>query len=518
MKKKHKSKVENSLLSLVLVDDYLVEKKLSRILSCIEGNWKVLNCKNFLSFTESKVSVTDEYFPKQKVTNKEISKFARISKEIYIAFVPDERGDYLSYKAYSYICKIKISVPIYRMRLPSITEDFVLNSFLKTKKIDYHPTKKYRYEARLALDRLVKFNLNEKFNSYLPFPVDLELHSAIVLNFINTISSKLKVAEIDGRRCCVEYQKNENTIFRSVEVDSKKLCNIESYEIFMCKIARYLKWVGSVKGLYEAYSCGYITWPTSSSSTRINKLNSDLFPDNKTGSSNWGMYLVNAVDGSISDYARDLISEVAYQNNFSAMYKNKFSIVTDDKKLFIPVYLYCEKLEEKNIVTLSKSDSLGCSQTSLAFYLSYLGIPAKIWAYTIFSLLKSNYIVNTMDTSYVITTKGKFVLNLIKQYIPKLTNEKFIIKTNNGIKKDINNDSEYYEFVSDRWDRINIELSEIEEVKFPKIISRCEKCSQRLYLNITDKGVFADCRNSKCSNKELMPLKFSKNKLEVIDE
>ena len=70
MKKKHKSKVENSLLSLVLVDDYLVEKKLSRILSCIEGNWKVLNCKNFLSFTESKVSVTDEYFPKQKVTNK----------------------------------------------------------------------------------------------------------------------------------------------------------------------------------------------------------------------------------------------------------------------------------------------------------------------------------------------------------------------------------------------------------------------------------------------------------------
>ena len=162
-KKKVKINTTN-LISLVITDDSQVANSLKRILASIEGNWKVYVCKNIYSFSQSKVGVREDFTLELKFKDEVLKKIATASSEIFIATLPDDKGYYNKYKIYSYLKSIKISVPMYSMILPFISEESVFYSLMNRKRIDISEKRILRYEARLAIDRLVKFHTNELFS------------------------------------------------------------------------------------------------------------------------------------------------------------------------------------------------------------------------------------------------------------------------------------------------------------------------------------------------------------------
>lgn len=133
-----------------------------------------------------------------------------------------------------------------------------------------------------------------------------------------------------------------------------------------------------------------------------------------------------------------------------------------------------------------------------------------MWVYQLFLLSKNGLITEISDTSYCITALGKLVLQLVKNKVPRLLNEKSIIRINEGISK-ISDEESRFDFLTDRWDRINIELQAIEDFEVPKVKSVCSKCGKTLSLNITDKNVFVRCQNPKCSKNDMLPITIKNN-------
>jgi hypothetical protein len=169
---------------------------------------------------------------------------------------------------------------------------------------------------------------------------------------------------------------------------------------------------------------------------------------------------------------------------------------------------------EESIISQGRKDSIGVSQKTLAYFFDKIHLPSKLWAYYMFSLVKNGLIVETSDTTYSLTSLGRFVLHIVKRVMPRLLNEKSIIKINEGCEK-ILDDIEYSDFLEDRWSRISIELSEADEFKLPRVKSRCSVCGNKLSLQVTRSDVYLKCLNNKCSNKRSIAVSYKENHLEA---
>ena len=167
---------------------------------------------------------------------------------------------------------------------------------------------------------------------------------------------------------------------------------------------------------------------------------------------------------------------------------------------------------EGEVEFLCEKNSLRVSQKELAMFFEKICLPSKLWVYQMFLLCKNGLVVEVSDTSYCLTALGKLVLQIIKEKIPRLLNEKSVSRINEGVLN-ITDEESRYDFLTNRWDRINIEITSIDNFNIPKVKSRCDKCGTRLALNVTDKTVFVRCQNPKCSNDAMLPITIKKNQI-----
>ena len=507
MRFKHKSKHITGLVSLVIVDDFQVQKPIKRILSSIEGNWRVVVCKNFYNFPKNKVGVNEDYSLALSVKLKNELEIATSCCEIYLATSPDNRGYYNAYIINNYLKHLKISVPVYRMNLPTIDDSCVSNAILKKDIAYFSHRNVLKYESRLALDRLIKYHTNEFFLKYIPVAPNLESCSAIILDFIESMSSKVEVLKIGDYVDFIQLKKNDSLSY-DCSYRFKKLKKSLSHNDFMTKLGKYSKWVGTVKAIYELYAKGIISFPTNSSNDFVSSQHKYI--SEKCSNKKWGMYCINSIKdySSLSDTARDVYFDLNYATN-SEIYKETVSL-GDSDLVFYPSH----KIKD-SVVSKGKKDSLGVSQKTLALFFDKICLPSKLWAYYMFSLVSNRLIVETSDTTYSITSLGKFILYIVKKVLPRLLNEKSIIKINKGCNKKFIDDNEYFDFVEDRWSRVSIELADVDEnFDLPKVKSRCLKCNNRLSLQITSTDVYLKCLNNKCSNKDSIAISYNGNKIE----
>lgn len=495
-KKKVKINTTN-LISLVITDDSQVANSLKRILASIEGNWKVYVCKNIYSFSQSKIGVREDFTLELKFKDEVLKKIATASSEIFIATLPDDKGYYNKYKIYSYLKSIKISVPMYSMILPFISEESVFYSLMNRKRIDISEKRILRYEARLAIDRLVKFHTNELFSKIIPVEPNLESNSALILNFINSLSSKSQYVNYNGIYDYFTLLKNEE-LNKSCSYSFNRLRKVISLNNLLVAYSKLGKWIGSIKSLIELYAKGYLSYPTNSTSTK--SFITDNIDENSSDKS-WGIYSRNEINSPLSESAKDIYS--AYQFLLSVKYRQELTIGNNVLVTFVN-----KKKEGK--VDFIEEKYFGVTQKELASYFEKIKLPSKMWVYQLFLLSKNGLITEISDTSYCITALGKLVLQLVKNKVPRLLNEKSITRINEGIDK-ISDEETRFDFLTDRWDRINIELQAIENFEVPKVKSVCSKCGKLLSLNITDKNVFVRCQNPKCSKNDMLPIKIKNN-------
>ena len=501
-KKKNKIDTTN-LISLVITDDEQVSTSLKRILTSIEGNWKVYTCKNVYSFSNSKVGVREDFTLELKFKDVDLQKIATSSSEIYFATLPDERGYYNKYKIYTFLKHLKISVPMYSVTLPFISEESVFYSFMNKKRIFIENKKVLQYEARLAIDRLVKFHTNEMFKKMIPVEPNLESCSALILKYINSFSNKVQC--ISHNNWFFDYytiKKNE-AFTNEYSYEHKKLSKVISLKDLLLSYSRLGKLIGSVRGIIELYTKGIISYPTNSTSTKAFITDSNF---EKISDKSWGIYNRNTDNFGVSksNVASDLFSTYQMFVLSDKCYRQTLRIGTH------VIVSYPTYLKEKKIKFTEERNSLGVSQKELLTYFDEIKIPSKLWVYQLFLLCKNGLIAEVSDTSFCITALGKLVLQIIQNKVPRLLNEKSITRINEGIKN-IEDEESRFDFLTDRWDRINVELSSIEEFEVPKVKSKCKKCGKRLSLNITDKNVFVRCQNPKCSNDSMLPIKIKNN-------
>lgn len=499
-KKKNKIDTTN-LISLVISDDIQVSTSLKRIFSSIKGNWKIYTCKNCYSFSNSKLGVREDFSLELKFKDEELKKVATASSEIFIATFPDDKGYYDKYKIYTFLKHLKISVPIYSMSLPFVTDESVLYSIMNKKRIDIDKKKVIQYESRLAIDRLVKYNTNEIFKQIIPVEPNLESNSALILNFIDSLSNKIQYVRYNGHYDYFTLNKNEE-LNKKYTYEFKKLSNVISLRNLMIAYSKIGKLVGSVKALIELYSKGKLSYPTNSDSSKAFVTDTE---HKKLSEKSWGIYSRNEVDVPISEIASDIFSSYKFLTSVKTYRQN----LTIGKNVLV---CYPNKKVEEKIKFLGEKKALGVSQKELLIYFEKIGLPSKLWVFQIFILYKNGLIAEVSDTTYCLTALGKLVLHIVRNKMPRLINEKSVTRINEGISKVIDEESRY-DFLTDRWDRINIELTSIEDFNLPKVKSYCNKCGSRLRLNITDKNVFVRCQNPKCSNDSMIPIVIKNNKI-----
>ena len=223
------------------------------------------------------------------------------------------------------------------------------------------------------------------------------------------------------------------------------------------------KWIGSIKSLIELYAKGYLSYPTNSTSTK--SFITDNIDENSSDKS-WGIYSRNEINSPLSESAKDIYS--AYQFLLSVKYRQELTIGNNVLVTFVN-----KKKEGK--VDFIEEKYFGVTQKELASYFEKIKLPSKMWVYQLFLLSKNGLITEISDTSYCITALGKLVLQLVKNKVPRLLNEKSITRINEGIDK-ISDEETRFDFLTDRWDRINIELQAIENFEVPKVKSVCSKC------------------------------------------
>ena len=498
---KKKKKIDTSnLISLVISDDIQVSNSLKRIFSNIDGNWKIYTCKNCYSFSDSKLGVREDFTLELKFKDEELKKVATASSKIFIATLPDDKGYYNKYKIYTYLKYLKVSVPIYSMNLPFISEESVLYYLMNTKRIAIDKKKVIRYEARIALDRLVKFNTNEMFKQMLPVQPNLESSSALILNFIDSFSSKTQYVKYNGRVDFFTLRKNEK-LSKEYSYTFKKLSKVVNFTDLMFAYARVGKLIGSVKSMVELYSKGVLSYPTNSTSFKSFVTDKDL--TKKVSDKSWGVYARSKVDAPISETATSILDSFNLLTSVKT-YRQDLKIGNVD------LVSFTSKKKEGNLIFSEEKNSIGVSQKELVTYFEHIKLPSKMWAYQLFTLVKNGLVAEVSETSYCLTALGKLVLQIVRNKVPRLLNELSVTKINEGISK-LKDEETRFDFITDRWDRINIELTSIEEFEVPKVKSRCSKCGTRLSLNVTDKNVFVRCQNTKCSKDIMLPIEIKNN-------
>lgn len=501
---KKKAKIDTTnLISLVVSDDVQVANSLKRILTGIKGNWKIYTIgKSCLSFPKSSVGVKDDFSLELKFKDDELKKIALASSEIFIATLPDEKGYYDKYKIYTFLKHLKISVPIYSMLLPFISEESVLYSLMNRKRVDIDSKKVLQYEARLAIDRLVKFHTNEVFKQMLPIEPNLESNSAIILDFIDSLSSKVQYIRYNGQYDYFTLRKGEE-LDKTYSYSFKKLSKAVSLQNLLIAYSKLGKWVGSVKALIELYSKGLLSYPTNSKSTKAFVTDSIC---KKVSDKSWGIYArEHNYDAPLSDMASDILATYGFLTTVKSYRQN----LTIGNNVLVT---FPNQEIEGEVEFLCEKNSLGVSQKELAMFFEKICLPSKLWVYQMFLLCKNGLVVEVSDTSYCLTALGKLVLQIIKEKIPRLLNEKSVSRINEGVLN-ITDEESRYDFLTNRWDRINIEITSIDNFNIPKVKSRCDKCGTRLALNVTDKTVFVRCQNPKCSNDAMLPITIKKNQI-----
>lgn len=495
-KKKAKINTTN-LISLVITDDSQVANSIKRILTSIEKNWKVYTCTNVFSFSNSKVGVREDFTLELKFKDDILKKVATASSEIFIATLPDDKGYYNKYKIYNYLKSIKISVPIYSMNLPFISEESVFYSLMNKKRVSINEKKILRYEARLAIDRLIKFHTNDLFSKIIPVEPNLESNSALILNFINSLSSKSQYVKYNGTYDYFTLLKDED-LNKSYSYSFKKISKVISLNNLLIAYSKLGKWIGSIKSLIELYAKGYLSYPTNSTSTKT--FITDNIDEN-TSDNSWGIYSRSCLDSPLSENAKNIYA--TYKFLLSVKYRQELTIGNNVLINFV------NKKKEGDVSFISEK-YFGVTQKELASYFEKIKLPSKLWVYQLFILSKNGLITEISDTSYCITALGKLVLQLVKNKVPRLLNEKSVTRINEGINKILDEESRF-DFLTDRWDRINVELQAIETYEVPKVKSVCSKCGKLLSLNITDKNVFVRCQNPKCSKNDMLPITIKNN-------
>lgn len=494
---KKKSKIDTTnLISLVITDDEQVAASLKRILTSVHGNWKVYTCKGCYSFSPSKLGVREDFTLELKFKDEFIKKIATASSEIFIATLPDNKGYYNKYKIYTYLKYIKISVPIYDFSLPFISDESVFHSLMNKKRMSINSKKILRYESRLAIDRLIKFHTNELFKKIIPVEPDLESNTVLILNYIDSLG-KTQYVKYSGLYDFFTLSKNE-TLDKSFSYEFKKLKKVITLSDLLTYCSKVNKWIGSVKSLVELYAKGYLSYPTNSTSSKY------FVTDSSKGSNkSWGIYSRKDLEVPLSDNAKDILS--SYKLLSSVKYKQELTI----NNHVLTNYVSTKK--ESNVKFLNQK-SLGVSQKELASYFTKIKLPSKLWVYQVYTLVKHGLIVEISDTNFCITALGKLVLYIVKNKIPRLLNEKSVTRINEGIAK-ITDEESRFDFLTDRWDRVNIEIQAIEDFELPRVKTKCSKCGTRLSLNITDKNVFVRCQNPKCSKDDMIPIVIKNNKI-----
>lgn len=514
-KKKHTS--FETLYSLVIVDNQFIATKLIGILKTLDSSkkWHPIFIGNSVSISTKESGISDEYIPNIVVKSPELKKYATMSKEIYVALLNDNRGNYNAYHIKNYIKKVlKISIPLYRLMLPTIDEQTVANALCNLKKVYLNDSDKKVYDFRLAIDSLIKYYTNEIFEKSLPILPNLELHTSLLLQYINELSNFVYKYSVDNSLYGIIHTNKDEAILSNTNIkcDFKKenIGNRISLKTFYLASSNLLSWFGFKKSLLENYANGFITYPTSDTTIRLPKLYGG--DKNKIGDS-WCLKELKENYESLSESSSDMLGELKQlceSNNFkylfrfnntnNSFYDSNYSIITK------------ANLECKTFNVGEKNKSIGCEQSSLLNYILKIKMPLSLIPYTIYSLVKQGLIVYTSDTTIELTTLGKFILYVVKKNIPILLKESFVINTNKAIEKqkeNNNDDEKYYDEFSDRWDRVKIEIDSIDELEIPKVLSKCKKCGKRLDLSINNKGLFLYCSNNKCSKSgKVKPIKF----------
>lgn len=500
-----KSKIKDSSLSeIVVTDNYSVQRELYQILRKInpKNNWIVLCCNKSLDFSKKSDGFTDEFKPIYKVTSKEFDTSALSAKAIWLATVPDTRGDYLAYKFNEHVKKdLKLNCPVYRMRLSHISEDSIINSMINKQNVCMDDTQKLRHESYSVLDHAISVNVSKLFSEKFPFNIDIYLHTGILLSFINNCTSYHKIKHKSFYDVIPMYKgevvSNSNSISCKA-VRKKKIKGVSTLESLYYGLSGFVSWYGFASNLNEAYAKGCITYPTSDKCVKSPK--SISLKNTKVSKKNWGLCFIKNEE-SLPETARYIVSEVAFHTNKSAY------LINYEYSQHEPLFVQRLSLGNKDCVKeglwrdLGISASLGVSQLEILYYLQYLGFSYKLIPWITYSLVKSGLVVYTTDATLALTSFGKFILALLSQNVSILLNEKYIIRTLKGLNT-LTPEDEFknYEFMSQRIDKVtSLAEAAYENMQAPKCVTKC-KCGKRYSLTINNSSVFATCSNNKCSN------------------
>lgn len=517
-----------SLVDLVVTDSYPVSSALSQLLKKVDetSSWQVIVGNKALDFIKKNDGFTDEYKPLQKISSKQFDYVAGQAKAIWLATLPDVRGDYLAHKFNEHIKKdLKLNCPVYRMRLPSITEECVLNAILNKKNVVMDKEVMLKHEARLVIDHAINLYVSKLFSDKFPLSFDFGLHTGIILDYINKSNTLFKVSNNSLTHLIHPYDKEEisGEQIRSKVVEEKNLGRVLSLKDLYIELSGFVSWYGFGSCLQQAYSKGYITYPTSDTCTKTHK----SFPIKKVKESNKNWGIVGLANNN-NETENEIVGYISSEALSSRKLKRKrvlLEFIQEKEALFHHKYLIVNQstnwLEQKykRIERIKPQYCLGIDQISLLYYIDYLGFEYKQIPWIIYSLVKAGFIVYTSDATVVLTSLGKMVLLLLKNYVPILLKDKYVKNTLRGIKNlSLEDDIANYEFMQTRIDKVRVLTdSSYETIKIPKCSHKCI-CGKSYSIVINNTGVFATCSNNKCKRAgKIYPVDIVEDKIEVKD-
>lgn len=513
-----KNKVDSSLSDVVVVDNFPVQRELSQLLKRIDNKskWVVVCANNALEFVKKNDGYTDEYKPLYKIVSKEFDRVAMSAKSIWIATCPDVRGDYLAVKFNEHIKKdLKLNCSVYRMRLSHISEESVLNSIINKQNIFIDQLVRLKHEAYNVLEHAISNELSKLFKEKFPFSFSINLHTGILLDFIDSCSGTHKIRRKSFYSALTLYKGEIVTNSSPVKcklVSEKKIKKVTTLESLYYGLSGFVSWFGFASNLNEAYAKGCITYPTSDTANKTPK--SIQLKNTKSSKKNWGITFIKK-DDSLPDTAKYIVSESRFR-----------------KTRMLREYEYSQKepFFIHKLALAGKSDyvsgdwkdcgtaiDVGVSQLEVLYYLRNLGFSYKLIPWITYSLVKNGLVVYTTDATITLTALGKFVLLLLRDNVPILLKRKYIINTLGGIDDlKFEDELEYYEFMQQRIDKVKVLTdAAYENMVVPKCSAKCS-CGKRYTLTINNNSVFATCSNNKCVNAgKVFPINIKDGIVEV---
>lgn len=519
-------KQSKELIDLVVTDSYPVCSSLQQLLKKVDNdsNWQVIVCSKALEFIKKNDGFTDEYKPLQIIKSKNFDSLATQAKAIWLATLPDVRGDYLAYKFNEHIKKdLKLNCSVYRMKLPSITEDCILNSIINKKNITMDSYELLKHESKLVIEHAIGLYTSKLFSEKFPLNIEFGLHTGILLNFISKCHTNYTISDKTLGYIVQAYDKEDisKEPISTRIVESKKIGKVISLKDLYVAISGFISWYGFGSNLQTAYAQGCITYPTSDDCHKTPK--SIKIKGVKSSKKKWGIVGIKKNEDD-SDAVRYITSEalfsqvgnkrkrvlIEFVQEKESLFNHKYSIIHKDTNWIEKSYKHIKRIKH----------SLGVDQTHILYYLNHLGFTCKQIPWIMYSLVKSGLITYTSETTVILTSLGKLVLLLLKTYIPILLNQKYIINTLKGLEKlSKEDDVENYEFMQTRIDKVKVQAdASYESLKLPKCHNKCT-CGKRYSLVINSKGVFATCSNNSCKNAgKIFPINISDDTIEVVDD